>query len=455
MAYNANTNWDNEKKYLESLISGGTAGQAAWATNQLNELNTAQNTYSPTTSTSTTTTTPTTSSSSGYTALGTHNDATVKSQSQSDADLIQYWKDQWSAAQQAGDTAGMETAHAAAEAIRQGYGYSGGTDGSDYLGLLEEEAVMPSFTYDTTSRPTYESTYSTQIDDLLNQILTRDDFSYDYTTDPLYTQYKQQYLREGSRAMDDTLASAAASAGGMNSYAINAAQQAANYYNSQLNDVLPELYQMAYDMYLTDIDNQVRDLGLLNDMDYTQYSRYRDTMSDWENDRDFAYNQYRDSVSDYYTDLGLATDNSRYENEWNYNTSANDQATAYQQAMDFLNAGVMPSASILSAAGISTSEAQAYINRVLALDSVSSSGSGSSSKRTSSVTDEDNETKNTTAATPKKSEAYYSVVKQVRNMYDAGKSADDIEDVIVQALEAGIMSNTEAVSLAERYGVKL
>ena len=53
------------------------------------------------------------------------------------------------------------------------------------------------------------------------------------------------------------------------------------------------------------------------------------------------------------------------------------------------------------------------------------------------------------------SDDYYSVSTKVRKMYDAGKSADDIEDVIVQALEAGIMTNAEAVSLAERYGVKL
>ena len=367
MAYNANTNWDNEKKYLESLISGGSAGQKSWAQNQLSELNAAQ-AQATGTNTNTQPQSGTSVSGGGYTPLGTHHDATIKSQSQADADQIQYWKDEWAKAQAAGNTAGMEAAHAAAEAIRKGYNYYGGSDGSDFIPIPKEEPQLqkPTWDYDTTNRPTYDSNYQQSIDELLNQILTRDDFSYDLMADPLYGQYKQQYLREGTRAMEDTLASAAASAGGMNSYALGAAQQANNYYNAQLNDIVPQLYQMAYDMYLTDIDNQVRDLGLLNEMDYTQYGRYRDTMSDWVNDRDFAYNKYRDDVGDYYTDLGLQTDNDRYNNEWQYNTGITNQATAYQQAMDFLNAGVMPNASVLSAAGISTAEAQEYLNRVLA-----------------------------------------------------------------------------------------
>lgn len=372
MAYNSKTNWENEEKYLNSLISGGSAGQQAWAASQLNELaaakaasgggspQTTPQASSPSAGTSV-------SGGGGYTPLGTHHDATVKTQSQTDADQIQYWKDEWAKSQAAGDTAGMKAAHAAAEAIRKGYGYSGGSDGSDFFGLMQEQQLQkPTWDYDTTNRPTYDSNYQESIDQLLDRILNREDFSYNLAEDPLYAQYKQQYMREGTRAMNDALASAAASAGGVNSYALNAGQQAANYYNAQLNDVVPELYQLAYDKYLTGIDNQVRDLGLLNDMDYTQYSRYRDTMGDWENDRDFAYGKYRDDVGDYYTDLGLQTDNTRYDQEWQYNTSVNNQATAYQQAMDFLNAGVMPSGSILSAAGISTAEAQEYLNRVLA-----------------------------------------------------------------------------------------
>lgn len=44
MAYNANTNWSNEEAYLNGLISKG-GGNAAWAKNQLNELNAAKQQY--------------------------------------------------------------------------------------------------------------------------------------------------------------------------------------------------------------------------------------------------------------------------------------------------------------------------------------------------------------------------------------------------------------------------
>lgn len=44
MAYNANTNWSNEEKYLNGLISKG-GGSASWAKNQMEELNAAKQQY--------------------------------------------------------------------------------------------------------------------------------------------------------------------------------------------------------------------------------------------------------------------------------------------------------------------------------------------------------------------------------------------------------------------------
>lgn len=223
----------------------------------------------------------------------------------------------------------------------------GKTSAQIYQELLDQygqKANEPTFDYSSyeETKPTYESSYSDRIDQMLNEILNRDAFSYNVENDPLYQQYKAQYQREGTRAMNDTLAEVAASAGGMNSYAITAAQQANNYYNAQLNDRIPELYQLAYDMYMRDIDNQVRDLGLLQEMDDSQYSRYRDTMSDWRDDRDFAYDKYRDDMGDY-----------QY-----------GQGDRYNRVMDSISAGVMPDEEMLAAAGISSSMAQSMVDQV-------------------------------------------------------------------------------------------
>lgn len=225
-----------------------------------------------------------------YTAIGKGSDYYAgQTMSQKDQDLLSSYGDKWN---EAGTQEEKDYWHGQAEALREQYGYSGGMDGSDFIALAESLGIS------TGSRPSYSSGYRDRIDALLDQILNRDSFSYDAAKDPMAQQYKAMYNREGDRAMQDTMAAAASQAGGMNSYAITAAQQANDYYSAQLMDKYPELYQMAYEMYLTDIDNQVRDLGLLQDMDQTQYDRYRDTMDDWENDRNFAYQQYRDDVAD-------------------------------------------------------------------------------------------------------------------------------------------------------------
>lgn len=89
-------------------------------------------------------------------------------------------------------------------------------------------------------------------------------FSYDVEQDPVYSAYRKQYLREGDRAMADTLAKASAATGGRpSSYAVTAAQQAGNYYNSQLTDVIPTLYQNAYQRYMNNIDLQKQALDVL------------------------------------------------------------------------------------------------------------------------------------------------------------------------------------------------
>lgn len=242
-----------------------------------------------------------------------------------------------------------ETGRAALEAANQALGAQlGGSVAYDpesgtWSGNAENrQSNAQSFDYSgiQSSQPTYDSKYEETIDQLLNQILNRDAFSYNALTDPLYQQYAQQYQREGNRAMNDTLAAAAAQAGGMNSYAVTAAQQANDYYSAQLGDKVPELYQLAYQMYLDDLDLQMQDLGLVQQMDDTQYGRYRDTMSDWRDDRDFAYKMYRDDVSD-----------QRYGQEWDYSTGQASQTNARAELDSIIAAGGTPSAELIAASG--------------------------------------------------------------------------------------------------------
>ena len=143
----------------------------------------------------------------------------------------------------------------------------------------------------------------------LNQYENRDPFSYDFNSDALYQQYKDQYIQQGQMAMMDTMGQAAAMTGGYgNSYAQTVGQQAYNQQLSQLNEIMPELYQMAYNRY-----NQ-EGQDMLN-----MYNAYLGLS-------DKSYNQYQDTVDRYYNDLGIATDyafglqNMDF-NEWQANTN--------------------------------------------------------------------------------------------------------------------------------------
>ncbi len=253
-------------------------------------------------------------------------------------------------------------------------------------------------------QPEYESKYNPQIDVLLNQILNRDDFSYDVASDPLYQQYAKMYQREGDRAMKETMAEAAAGAGGMNSYAITAAQQAANNYSAQLNDRIPELYQLAYDMYLGDKESQIQNLGILQNADATQYARYRDTMDDFRNDRNFLYGLYQDDLAQRNWQKNFDYNDSWANKEWDYNTgrdaisdSRYDQETAKEEVWKLISLGVTPSADLIAKSGMSQADINLAVAAVQAENtkSRSSGGSGGSDGGTDYIDDIDDDVDDT------------------------------------------------------------
>ena len=88
------------------------------------------------------------------------------------------------------------------------------------------------------------------LNSLKDSIENYGDFSYDVNSDALYQQYADQYMRQGKLAMQDAMGQAAALTGGYgNSYAATVGNQAYQSYLQQLNDKVPELYQLALDRY--------------------------------------------------------------------------------------------------------------------------------------------------------------------------------------------------------------
>ena len=116
----------------------------------------------------------------------------------------------------------------------------------------------------------------------------------DMEKDAAYQAYKQMYLREAARAYADGLGQAAARNGGnLSAAALAAAGQGQQYYLSQLNDRVPELYQMAYERYLNgeqaNINNQRQIMQNAQDRYQKQYDANRGRISDANTAREAAY----------------------------------------------------------------------------------------------------------------------------------------------------------------------
>lgn len=258
-------------------------------------------------------------------------------------------------------------ANQAANELRKSYGnYSGGADGGSFRlesklnrradDLLGQIGSFGSFSYD--EAPTYENAFAQQQKDLLDRILNREDFSWSKETDPQWSSYKKSYLREGDRATANALAQASAASGGRpSSHAVNAATQAGDYYATKLNDVIPTLYQQAYERYLDEYNMKLKDLNTVNQQEQLDYAKYLDRLGQFNTDRGFAYQNYADDYDRLRSQLADVQgqdqiDYARYLDEASRQQTAQDSIRSQVDAI--LTAGGSPSANLVSESGYSS-----------------------------------------------------------------------------------------------------
>ena len=135
---------------------------------------------------------------------------------------------------------------------------------------------------------TYTSAWKDELQSTVRKLLNRESFSYDVNADALYRQYKDNYLRQGKQAMEDTMGKAATLTGGYgNSYAQTAGQQTYNSYLQQLGDKIPQLQQAALGRYNAEGTRLQNQAAVLMQQDAVDYDRHRDEASD----RDTAFNR--------------------------------------------------------------------------------------------------------------------------------------------------------------------
>lgn len=299
--------------------------------------------------------------------------------------------------QYAGATTAEQRAliNAKANQLRSSYGnYTAGADGSQYVSdgkyapkideTLDKIGSFKSFTYG--SAPSYENRYQQKQQELLDAALNRDPFSWSKETDPQYGSYKKTYLREGERATANALAQASAASGGRpSSYAVNAATQAGDYYATKLSDVIPTLYQQAYERYLKDYQMKLSDLNAVNQQEQLDYAKYLDQLGQFNTDRNFDYNNYLGEygrLQDYLGNL-QGQDNTEYNRYLGVldeirEKQQQEQELSRSQIDAMLQAGASPSAGLIGKSGYESEYVKVLENYYKQQAAAKASGGGRS-----------------------------------------------------------------------------
>lgn len=344
--------------------------------------------------------------------------------------------------QYAGATTAEQRAliNAKANQLRSSYGnYTAGADGSQYVSdgkyapkideTLDKIGSFKPFTYG--SAPTYENRYQQKQQELLDAALKRDPFSWSKETDPQYGSYKKTYLREGERATANALAQASAASGGRpSSFAVNAATQAGDYYATKLSDVIPTLYQQAYERYLKDYQMKLSDLNAVNQQEQLDYAKYLDQLGQFNTDRNFEYNNYLGEygrLQDYLGNL-QGQDNTEYNRYLGAldairEKQQQDQELSRSQVDAMLQAGASPSAGLIGKSGYESEYVKAlenYYKQQAAQAAAKTSGRSGRTTRRSGGNDGGNESsmKLSTAKDMAKQGTFSAEVRQA--FYDAG-----------------------------------
>lgn len=214
----------------------------------------------------------------------------------------------------------------------------------------------------------YKSPYAQQITDTSNKVLNYKPFEYNPETDPAYQAYQKMYTREGDRAMKNAIGESAALTGGRaNSWMQAAGEQANEVYMDQLGDKIPALFQAAYGMYNDKRNSDRADLGMLTEMENSNYNKFADDRNYdrgvLTSDRDYNHSLSRDKVADSQWEKTFAQNKDQWTQEFSRLTK-NDKTAAdqwlqqfnHQEQQDIIN-------NALQNRSISVSEANAALNK--------------------------------------------------------------------------------------------
>ncbi len=201
----------------------------------------------------------------------------------------------------------------------------------------------------------WNSSQSSRINSLMNGIMNMPKFSYDAQKDPIYQQYKAQAEESAKRVTEDTMASYAGMTGGVpSSYAVMAGQQSGERYRRSADEMIPELYQLAYGMYADERADKYNQLNTLLALDQNEYNRYRDTVLDGRYEDEFAYKVEQDSINNELNSKYYDLDERKQDEVEEQNDETrkyNEKVLARENVWNFVLNGIPPTDEEMIAAG--------------------------------------------------------------------------------------------------------
>ena len=393
--YGKNTDWKNEETYLNNLINEG-GWNGVWAQNQMNELQAAKAQYSKP-ETPSYTQTPTYSNSSGGssggytggTVLGAYTDTL-------DPEQVKYlnWKLENGTIDEV--TAAMDWIDSQNGTYRDGTLWGRSEPTVVQQKPLTQQQILEMLQQYMPAQPQYTPSAWDETKQKLAEMAINMDYD-DWTKSGQYKSLADRYGQQGKMTMQDILGQISSRTGGLaSSYATTAAQQ-------QYNDYMAQMEEAARNAYNNERSNAIENAQLAYDYADSDYQRYLDQLSQYNNDRSYAFDLLSKALSEsHYADEWQNTldqqawERAQTEGNTAYEREQAAMKNAQKQVEDWAKTGSMPNDALIEASGWDRD----YVAAMVAY--YQKGGKGSYSGTTPSGT-----SKNTTqATTPTASSTY-------------------------------------------------
>ncbi len=188
-------------------------------------------------------------------------------------------------------------------------------------------------------------------------------FSYNPESDALFKSIKDNYRKSAGLVTEDVLGQYAAMTGGMpSSYAVSAATSAGNQHMQKADDLIPELYQLAYGKFADEKADLYKQYGILADKEQQDYNRK-------VYDDETAYKREQDEAAAIASANEAQMENDRWWAEFyaeqtgeEYDRLSDSRKLNASLVFDMVESGNVPDDEMMAMAGINLSGQQFYDN---------------------------------------------------------------------------------------------